>query len=313
LSSVTDGVPSLVELLRVVINILDPNERIHTDSTRLLALGILNTIFEVSGSRLGVFPSLRTMVLDHGCKYLFQLARSENAAILQLALRTIATMLNSMRAHFKLQQELFLAFTLDRLAPPVMGKTPRLGSGTPMLGRMSPRGGTPRTFSPLLEAADEAEAEKGSPMPNKPSVLPARGETRELLLETLCQVSQHPGFMVELFVNYDCDINSENVFERLIDVLTKVICALSYHTCCGLMRSVERVHRILRGYCIWLRKLAIPLFGSLARFCKAHVRADKYRRCIFLWTVASVLMYGITGNTRTASSAAHCFLCRPRE
>ena len=28
--------------------------------------------------------------------------------------------------------------------------------------------------------------------------------------------------MVDLFTNYDCDINSENLFERLIDLLTKV-------------------------------------------------------------------------------------------
>ncbi|KAI0035768.1 Sec7-like domain is implicated in guanine nucleotide exchange function [Vararia minispora EC-137] len=216
------GAPSLVELLRVVINILDPNERIHTDSTRLLALGILNTIFEASGSRLGDFPSLRSMVLDHGCKYLFQLARSENPSIFYLALRTVSTMLNGMRTHLKLQQELFLAFTLDRLAPPSVGKTPKLGN-TPMLGRASPRSGTPRMFSPLLEPVEETEVEKGSPMPNKPSVLPARGETRELLLETLCQISQHPGFMVELFINYDCDINSENIFERLIDMLTKSV------------------------------------------------------------------------------------------
>ena len=160
------------------------------------------------------------MVLDHGCKYLFQLARSENTSITHLALRTISTMLNGMRKHLKLQQELFLAFTLDRLAPPAMGKTPKL-FGTPQLGRASPRNGSRRTFSPLLEPVAD-EAEKGSPIPNKSTALPARGEIRDLLLETLCQISQHPGFMVELFVNYDCDINSENVFERMIDVLTKV-------------------------------------------------------------------------------------------
>ncbi len=60
---VSDGLPSIVELLRVLVNILDPHDRIHTDSTRLLALGVLNTSFEVSGPRLGDFPTLRTMVL----------------------------------------------------------------------------------------------------------------------------------------------------------------------------------------------------------------------------------------------------------
>jgi brefeldin A-resistance guanine nucleotide exchange factor 1 len=53
-------------------------------------------------------------------------------------------------------------------------------------------------------------------------VTPARGETRDLILETLSQISRHPSFMVDLYINYDCDINCENVFERLIDFLTKV-------------------------------------------------------------------------------------------
>ncbi|KAI0064698.1 Sec7-domain-containing protein [Artomyces pyxidatus] len=216
------GLPSLVELLRVIINILDPNDRLHTDSTRLLALAVLNTSFEVSGPRIGDFPSLRTMVLDHGCKYLFQLARSDNPSVIHLALRTISTMLTTMRKHLKLQQELFLAFTLDRLAPPMTGKPIRFGTPTPRAGPFSPRPGTPNHASPKLEPSpDEGELEKGSPAPNRPTVLPARGETRDLLLETLSLISPHPSFMVELFTNYDCDINAENLFERLVDLLSK--------------------------------------------------------------------------------------------
>ena len=68
----------------------------------------------------------------------------------------------------------------------------------------------------------EDEIEKGSPAPNKTHALPAKGEIRDLLLEMLSQISRHPSFMVDLFTNYDCDINSENLFERLIDLLTKV-------------------------------------------------------------------------------------------
>ncbi len=219
---VKDGLPSIVELLRVLVNILDPHDRVHTDSTRLLALGILNTSLEVSGSRLGYFPSLRAMILDHGCKYLFQLAQSENASVFQLTLRTISTMMNAMRKHLKLQQELFLAYTLDRLAPPMTGKPSRLGTPVPKGGFFSPRPGTPRSHSPSLEHVDETEAEKGSPTPNKPSVVPARGGARDLLLEILSQISSYPGFLVELFSNYDCDVNAENLFDRVLDVLTKV-------------------------------------------------------------------------------------------
>ncbi|TFY68249.1 hypothetical protein EVG20_g3640 [Dentipellis fragilis] len=224
------GLPSILELLRVIINILDPNERIHTDTTRLLALGILNVAFEVSGPRIGDFPSLRTMILDHGCKYLFQLARSENPAITHMALRTISTMLNTMRKHLKLQQELFLSFTIDRLAPPITGKPPRHGTPSLKNTSVSPRPGTPATASPSLEPSpDSNDLEKGVSSPHRPQVMPARGETRDLLLETLSQISRHPSFMVDLFTNYDCDINSENLFERIIELLTKSVYSSYYN------------------------------------------------------------------------------------
>ncbi|KAH9997514.1 Sec7-like domain protein [Russula vinacea] len=215
------GLPSIVELLRVLVNILDPHDRIHTDSTRLLALGVLNTSLEVSGARLGDFPTLRTMILDHGCKFLFQLAQSDNPSIFQLTLRTISTMMNSMRRYLKLQQELFLAYTLDRLAPPVTGKPSRLGTPVPKSGLFSPRSSSPGSHTSSLELPEEADVEKGSPTPNKPSVVPASGNARDLLLDVLSQISSHPSFLVELFSNYDCDINAENLFDRIIDLLTK--------------------------------------------------------------------------------------------
>ncbi|GBE82378.1 Uncharacterized protein SCP_0407620 [Sparassis crispa] len=202
------GLPSIVELLRVVINILDPNDQAHTDSIRLTALRIVNVAFEVSGSRICEYPSLSTLVLDHGCKYLFQLARSDNPSVLQTALRTISTMFETMRPKLKLQQELFLAFTIDRLAPPMPKGIPALG-GKGLSA--SSRPGTPNLGS---------ELENG---PSTPRILvaPARGDTRESLLETLSLISRHPSFMVDLYTNYDCDMNCENMFERLIEFSTK--------------------------------------------------------------------------------------------
>jgi brefeldin A-resistance guanine nucleotide exchange factor 1 len=223
----SDGLPSILELLRVLINVLDPNDQQHTDSTRLVALGILNTAFEVSGSRLSDFASLEALVLDTGCKFLFQLARSENTSVLHLALRTISTVLSTLRKHLKLQQELFLAFTIDRLAPPNPNKAHHQAGLPNKKGSISPRPGTPVTQSPL-PVDIEPESEKGSATPPRLLVSPARGETRDLILESLSQVSSHPSFMVDLYTNYDCDINCENLFERLIEFLTKVRLAFMF-------------------------------------------------------------------------------------
>jgi len=215
-----DGLPALLELLRVLVNILDPNDQVHTDSTRLTALVILNAALETSGTIIGDYPSLSGLILDPGCKYLFQLARSDNASVLQASLRTITTVFQTMRKHLKLQQELFLAFSIDRLAAPPQLKplnSKRNNNAT------SPRLGTPATGTPILGPVDtELELDKGSPGPSRPPVQPARGDTRDLMLETLSQLCRHPSSMVDLYVNYDCDINCENLFERLIEFLTKV-------------------------------------------------------------------------------------------
>ncbi|RDB21501.1 hypothetical protein Hypma_011417 [Hypsizygus marmoreus] len=224
------GLPSILELLRVLINVLDPNDQQHTDSTRLIALGILNAAFEESGPRIADFPSLETLVLDPGCKFLFQLARSENTSVLHFSLRTISTVFDTMRKHLKLQQELFLAFTIDRLAlPHARGQHNGATIGKKAYG--TPRPGTPKPGTPPVPdpgaAGSEQEPEKGA-APSRVMVAPARGETRNLILETLSQISRHPSFMVDLYANYDCDINCENLFERLVDFLTKAVYPSDY-------------------------------------------------------------------------------------
>ena len=215
-----DGLPSILELLRVLINILDPNDQAHTDSTRLTALRTLNVAFEVAGTRICEYDSLSSLVLDHGCKCLFQLARSDHPVVLQTSLRTIATMFETMRTKLKLQQELFIRFTIDRLAPP----TPPVPKSVNLAQKAvanSSRSGTPVPGTPLLGPPSEPEADKPPPTP-RIIVAPARGDTRELLLETLCHVSRHPSFMVDLYTNYDCDMNCENMFERLVDFAANV-------------------------------------------------------------------------------------------
>lgn len=227
-----DGLPSVLELLRVLVNILDPDDRLHTDSTRLTALRVLNTAFETSGTVIKDYPSLMSLIQDHGCKYLFQLARSSNANVLQMSLRVISTMLETMRSKLKLQQELFLAFTIDKLAPAVPTRAQIFAIAQQKGLYASPRPGssTPSTPIPSTPVINDIEEENVGP--SKPVIAPAKGETRELMLETLGHVARYPSFMVDLFVNYDCDVNCEDLFEKLIDFLTKVRLNCSHRARC---------------------------------------------------------------------------------
>ena len=127
-------------------------------------------------------------------------------------------MIETMRPKLKLQQELFLAFTVDRLAPPPIPGKSQFGLGL----RGSPRPGTPTLGTPKLGPANPDLDLDKAPATPRLLVAPARGDTRELLLETLLLISRQPSFMVDLYSNYDCDMNCENMFERLIDFAAKV-------------------------------------------------------------------------------------------
>nr|XP_018267160.1 Sec7 domain-containing protein [Kwoniella dejecticola CBS 10117]OBR89318.1 Sec7 domain-containing protein [Kwoniella dejecticola CBS 10117] len=218
------GLPTILELLRVLIALLNPSDQAHTDSMRLSALAILNTALEVGGSSLGNWPELKEGVRDEGCRYLFQLTRSDSPSLLAQSLRTTSTLFSTLLPQLKLQLELFLSYLIDRLTPPnpspipthLLGRpdstsrpgTPNLGGPTD--GRATPNGD--KTLSDTPTAGTPRPLSLLPPVPN---------ETKELMLDTLTQIALRPSFMVDCWVNFDCSTESEDIFERLITFLTR--------------------------------------------------------------------------------------------
>ncbi|GAA5949414.1 hypothetical protein JCM21900_004055 [Sporobolomyces salmonicolor] len=207
------GLPAIQELLRVLISLLNPHDQQHTDSMRLMALGLLNIAFEVGGRSMGAFPTLRMMVADHLCKHLFQLARSDNPQLLSTSLRVITNIFDTMRPHLKLQQELFLSFLLDRLIQPLPSTAPgtRKADVESQLDRST---WAQDDGAPSLGASPngrERDRERGG----------AGQETRELMLEILGHFARGKYSMVDLWVNYDCNVEGEDLFERLIKFLSR--------------------------------------------------------------------------------------------
>ncbi|KDN35753.1 hypothetical protein RSAG8_11315, partial [Rhizoctonia solani AG-8 WAC10335] len=223
------GLPTITEVLRVLINLLDPNDQQHTDTIRLTALGIITVALStclpnspsvpeqrISPHILTQFPSLVALLADRGCHHLFLLARTEAPALRLAALKAIATLFEVARPSLKLQRELFLSFLMARLEPvgPIydgrsMGRQ-GLGTETPTGG---PRPSTPALGTPKTPGLSTPKA--GTVAGN------AEPELRELMFETLVLLSREPSFMVDLWANYDCDVNCEDIFERLVGFLTK--------------------------------------------------------------------------------------------
>ncbi|KAK3846180.1 MAG: hypothetical protein J3R72DRAFT_380241 [Linnemannia gamsii] len=211
------GLPSIRELLRVLISLLNPLDQQHTDRMRLMALSILDVALEAGGRSITRFHALMSLVSDDMCKHLFQLARTDNIPILTLALRVISTVFDTMKTHLKLQQELFLSFLLERLSPPAFAIKPL---------PFNPDFGEPPR--PIVTPELENNSRAGSPSPSvksakgeKVDLTTAHGEVRELLLECLGQFARAPTFMVDLWVNYDCGLDCGDMFQDMVKFLTR--------------------------------------------------------------------------------------------
>ncbi|KAI8385758.1 hypothetical protein BD560DRAFT_321873 [Blakeslea trispora] len=222
------GLPAIRELLRVLISLLNPHEHKHTDSMRLMALSILNVAFEVGGQSIGRFESLRTLVTDDFCKYVFQLAKTDSTPLLALSLRVISTVFDTMRPYLKLQQELFIFFLIERLSPPSGAGSRNVSVDIDEDGNIS--------FIPFrtdLETQIEGRSSSPNMFLGKSTDYPRNSknyasdqmtisaEVRELLLESLVSSARRPSFMVDLWYNYDCNLTCGDLFEELIQFLSK--------------------------------------------------------------------------------------------
>ncbi|OAC99682.1 hypothetical protein MUCCIDRAFT_136379 [Mucor lusitanicus CBS 277.49] len=228
------GLPAIRELLRVLISLLNPHEHKHTDSMRLMALSILNVAFEVGGRSIGRFESLRTLITDDFCKFVFQLAKTDSTPLLAYSLRIITTVFDTLRPYLKLQQELFIFFLIERLSPTsgagsrgvsvdvddegnISFVSMRSGVDADNSTATDVRSASPNMF--LGKSTDYPRNSKGYSSSSEHMAI--TGEVRELLLESLVQFARKPTFMIDLWYNYDCDLTCGDLFEELIQFLSK--------------------------------------------------------------------------------------------
>lgn len=240
------SLPAIKEVLRVIISLLDPLSPTHTDSMRLLGLNLLTAAMETVGSQLARFPSLREQIQDKGCKFLLQLSRSESFAISSYSIRCICNLFDCMKEELKLQYELLLTTIMDLLAPvfplshePWNESVHSVISATP--GPLTParsgsmdsyvRAGTPDLTGAAANATVAPPPPPPPPMPRTSDKAPAQGDTRDLMLEALAllfgvyrPLSDDP--LLELFLNFDCDVDCENLYQRALHFLCRSVFAI---------------------------------------------------------------------------------------
>jgi len=214
------SLPSIRELFRVLSDLLDPFDRQHTDTMRVMALRIVNVALEIAGPSIASQPGLASLAKDTLCRNLFQLVRSENVAILQGSLRVAGTLLATCRKVLKLQQELYLSYIVACLYPRVpIPEEPTIDAsfyeGVPQAPRLakpvSNSNGSGRSTPVAVKDRQKLGMEGGSRKP----------DARESMVESVGALVRMPAFMVELFINYDCDVDRVDLCLDMIGLLSR--------------------------------------------------------------------------------------------
>ncbi|KAI0833949.1 hypothetical protein F5Y06DRAFT_280260 [Hypoxylon sp. FL0890] len=214
------SLPSMKELFRVLVDLLDPHDKQQGDTMRVMALRIIHVALEVAGPSIARHPALAVVAEDRLCRHLFQLVRSDNMAILQESLIVAGTLLETCRGVLKLQQELFLSYLIACLHPPV--EIPREPNIDPSL-----YDGIPQRPSGVKPPPSQAGSGRSTPVPIKDrQKLGMEGgarkpDARQAMVESVGALTRMPSFLVELFVNYDSDANRGNLCEDMIGLLSR--------------------------------------------------------------------------------------------
>lgn len=214
------SLPSVRELFRVLVNFLDPHDRKHPDTMRVMALRIIHVALEVAGPSIARHPALATIAEDRLCFYLFQLIRSDHAAILQESLLVAGTLLSTCRGVLKLQQEKFLSYLVACLH--VSLEIPREPGIDPSLYADIPQ--APKLVKP---PPSQLSSGRNTPVPvRERQKLGLEGgarkpDARQAMVENICVLARMPTFLVELFVNYDCDPNLADLCEDMVGMLAR--------------------------------------------------------------------------------------------
>ena len=214
------SLPSIRELFRVLVDLLDPHDRQHTDSMRVVALRIIDVALEVAGPSISKHPSLAILAKDNLCRNLFQLVRSENITLLNESLRVAGTLLSTCRGVLKLQQELFLSYLVACLHPRI--EIPREPGIDPSLYEGVPQ--APKAAKPPESSASSG---RSTPVPVKDrQKLGLEGgarkpDAREAMIESIGALARIPYFLPELFVNYDCEVDRGDLCEDFVGLLSR--------------------------------------------------------------------------------------------
>lgn len=102
------GLPSVRELLRFLISLINPLERQNSEAMIHIGLKLLTVAFETAADAIASVPSLLPLIQDETCRHLFALLGSERVSVLAAACRLCFLLFESARHRLKFQLETYV-------------------------------------------------------------------------------------------------------------------------------------------------------------------------------------------------------------
>lgn len=175
------------EYFTLLISMCSPsNQYQHMESTRVLALSLINTAVEVAGDQMPRHPSLMALLADPVSKDVLQIISStESPALLQAALRLFCTMAVILSDHLKSQIELTFNLLFKSILPEKSSIDKNI-KGTTAISSRAP-------------------------------------SSKEMIVEAISYLwTRSPQFFSRLFVEFDCDFEKSDLATTFIEFLCEL-------------------------------------------------------------------------------------------
>ncbi|ODV92837.1 hypothetical protein CANCADRAFT_147690 [Tortispora caseinolytica NRRL Y-17796] len=206
--------PSVVQFLIIMTDIVDTRNPQHTDQARAMSLRVLNSSLASGGEYVAKHSSIAEIAANSLAKNLFQLTKSNSPVLLPATLKLFGTLIEVIPAYLKLQTEALLEYLIscvqidaaipysreiDLSAFAEVGLTVSVSAST------KPKDNSSRVGTP----APRAETNIRPP------------DAKETIIEFIAYYLQNPVTAPQLMINYDSDPSRKDLFSRLLSVLCR--------------------------------------------------------------------------------------------
>ncbi|KAG0686927.1 GDP/GTP exchange factor for ARF [Pichia californica] len=214
------GIACMREFLNHTVDILLPDNRYRfTEGTRALALEILITIVEVTGSHITKHSQLFSLISDNCCHHIVQIIQhSESMLLVNLSLKLVLYFVTNFPNFLKIQLELIFNTIFQSIVANETMLNADMTKYRESVFDMSRKG---KFETNSLTEAEITELKKEFETGKSP-------QSKEFLIESLSVLwCRSPYLFINMFKSYDCDFDRTDLTSSLI----KLLCRLSYSDC----------------------------------------------------------------------------------